>query len=133
MSLSLRARYFALGVVVMLVGLIVHFQGARLSANARDIIGDALWATLIASFVSVILPWRRPWQRYFTALIIFYAVELSQLSQLSALQYVRSTLLGRLVLGSGFDPRDLAAYALGIIGFIALDQCWVLRKNGERV
>ncbi len=133
MSLRYRARYFALGVAVMVVGLAVHFQGTSLSANARDVIGDALWATMMASFVSASLPRRRPWQRYFTALVICYAVELSQLSQLSALQYVRSTLLGRLVLGSGFDPRDFAAYALGIVVFIALDQCWLLRKNGALV
>lgn len=130
--MSISTRYFALGAAVMLVGLAVHFQGSSLSANARDVIGDALWATMMASFVSAILPWQQPWKRYLTALVLCYAVELSQLWQLAALRYVRSTLLGRLVLGSGFDPRDFAAYALGILFFVTLDRRRLIRRDRAR-
>ena len=126
--MRLRVRYFALGAAVMVVGLAVHLRGPSLPADARDVIGDALWATMMASFVSAIFPSQRAWQRYATALAVCYAVEFSQLSQLAALRHVRSTLLGRLALGSGFDPRDFAAYALGILIFIALDRRWFLAR-----
>ncbi len=124
---GIRARYFALGAAAMLVGLTVHFLGVSFSANVRDVIGDALWATMLAANVSAILPEQGAWQRYLTALAICYAVELSQLWQLPALESARSTAIGRLVLGSGFDPRDFAAYALGIFAFIVLDQRLVTR------
>ncbi len=50
----------------------------------------------------------------FLALAISLAVELSQLYQADWLNEVRRTTLGHLVLGSGFHPQDLAAYAFGV-------------------
>jgi acetyl esterase/lipase len=45
---------------------------------------------------------------------ICVAVELSQLVHTPAIDAVRRTALGQLVLGSGFDARDLVAYAAGV-------------------
>jgi hypothetical protein len=50
------------------------------------------------------------------------AVELSQRYHAPALDAARATPLGRLVLGSDFDPRDLAAYALGVLAAAALER-----------
>jgi hypothetical protein len=46
-------------------------------------------------------------------------VELSQLYHAAALDAVRATTAGHLVLGSGFDLRDLVAYGVGV-GLVAL-------------
>jgi hypothetical protein len=43
-----------------------------------------------------------------------FAVEFSQLIHLPMLDALRRTTLGYLVLGSGFDRRDLAGYAGGV-------------------
>jgi hypothetical protein len=37
------------------------------------------------------------------------------------LDAMRANRLGQLVLGSGFDPRDFVAYAIGIVGAACLD------------
>jgi hypothetical protein len=55
------------------------------------------------------------------ALAICFAVEASQLVHTPALDALRATTPGRLVLGSGFDPRDLLAYAGGVLAALALD------------
>jgi hypothetical protein len=59
-------------------------------------------------------------------------VELSQLYHASALDQWRDTGLGHLVLGSGFDPRDFAAYAGGIAGAVLLELAIGARRPGPR-
>ena len=49
------------------------------------------------------------------ALAICAGVEMSQLYHTTALAALRRTTAGQLVLGSGFDPRDLMAYTLGVL------------------
>jgi hypothetical protein len=52
--------------------------------------------------------------RLVAALVTCFAVEFSQIFQSDWLQSVRSTLVGHLVLGSDFDPRDLVSYGVGV-------------------
>ncbi|MEO7996915.1 MAG: DUF2809 domain-containing protein [Gemmatimonadaceae bacterium] len=124
---SRRLKYAALTGAVLLVGLGVHFRGALLNARVRDSLGDALWATMIAAGISTLMPRQRPMTRYIGALCICYAVEFSQLWHTPALDQLRATRMGALVLGSGFDWRDLVAYACGIAMFAWLDERWVSR------
>lgn len=121
-QLDIRRLYFALGVATVVVGLVVRFHGEGMASGARDVIGDALWATMIACWISMIAPSLRPSTRYVAALLVCFAVETSQLWRTPALDYARSTRIGPLVLGSGFDPRDFVAYAIGIAGFIGFDR-----------
>ena len=51
-------------------------------------------------------------------------VEVSQLWHASILDAARETRLGHLVLGSGFDARDLLAYALGVAVALLLETAW---------
>lgn len=124
-----RRVFIALAAVTIAVGLVVHFGGARLPADLRDITGDALWAMMMAWIVGALLPSRGVGQRALVALGICYAVEVSQLLHTPSLDAVRATTVGHLVLGSGFDPRDLAAYALGVIGAVALEGWWRRRRS----
>ena len=55
------------------------------------------------------------------ALAICWVVEVSQLYHAPALDAWRLTTPGRLILGSGFDPRDLVAYALGVLATLILE------------
>jgi hypothetical protein len=113
----MRARwiYVALVGVAIAMGLLVHFHGLGLGAVAQDVIGDALWAAMIAWAFGAIAPNARLIMRSALAYAWCVVVELSQLYHAPALDAIRESRLGHLVLGSGFDPRDLAAYALGIV------------------
>ena len=78
-------------------------------------LGDALWASMMVWWISAILPTAPLAQRAALALTACFAVELSQLVHAPALDTLRRTFLGRLVLGVDFDPRDLLAYSLGVV------------------
>ena len=111
---SPRARYVALAVATILVGLAVHLR-APLGPAVRDVLGDALWAAMMFWWISAAAPRVGRGRRGVIALAVCWAVELSQLVSTPGLDAVRRTLPGHLVLGSGFDPRDLAAYAAGVL------------------
>ena len=129
MSFHHRARltYVALGVGTIAVGLVVHLRGGVLDATTRDIVGDALWAAMMMWWVGAIAPAARPRTRALVALAICFGVEFSQLYHAPAVDALRGTTVGHLVLGSGFDPRDLAAYATGILAAVCLDRAVVRR------
>ena len=116
-----RRRYaaFALGTIV--VGLAVHLRGSALSPGVRDVLGDALWAAMVTWLIAAIAPaLRLPW-RAAIALACCFAVEFSQLVRTPALDALRRTMAGHLVLGSGFDARDLVAYSGGVLAAVLLD------------
>jgi hypothetical protein len=111
----------AAAIATMLLGLWVHRGGLALGPDARDVAGDALWACMMAWIVAVMVPGASMLIRGAVAFAISCAVEFSQLVHTPALDAVRATTIGGLVLGSGFNPRDLAAYAGGVALAIALE------------
>ena len=70
------------------------------------------------------LPWRA-----LAAAIVCTVVEFSQLVDQPALNALRHTTVGHLVLGNSFDPRDLVAYFSGVIAAAAFD--WTLAQSGS--
>jgi hypothetical protein len=117
-----RTRYVALAVGTIALGLAVHGRGDALSPVVRDVLGDALWAAMVVWWIAVIAPASRlPW-RGAVALALCFAVEFSQLWDLPVLDALRRTTAGHLVLGSGFDPRDFAAYAAGVLTAVFLER-----------
>lgn len=117
--LAERARYVAFALLTIAIGLAVHLGGAALGATARDVLGDALWGAMIAWWVGALAPQTRLALRISVAYLICVAVEISQLMHSPALDAFRATRIGHLILGSGFDPRDLVAYAIGV-GIVGL-------------
>ena len=115
-------RGLLLGLALEPVGLAVHLRGGALAPAARDVLGDALWAAMVVWWAGALAPGLRPPARAALALGFCYAVEAGQLYHAPWLDAVRSTRPGHLVLGSGFDPRDLAAYALGVLAAALLDR-----------
>jgi hypothetical protein len=53
----------------------------------------------------------------------------SQLYHAPALDALRATRAGHLVLGSGFDARDLAAYTAGVAAAVLLERA--VRRRGR--
>jgi hypothetical protein len=118
----LRAIYVASALATIVVGLAVHLGGTRLPPAVRDVLGDALWAIMLTWWVSALWPRLARVARAALALGLCYAVEVSQLFHAPGLDAVRRTTLGHLLLGSGFDPRDFAAYALGVLAAVVIDR-----------
>ena len=128
----LRASYVAAALATIAVGLLVHLRGGALGPAARDVIGDALWAAMIAWWVGALAPGARLVRRCSVAYAVCVVVEVSQLYHTPWLDALRATGLGHLVLGSGFDPRDLAAYGLGVAGAALLEAAVVARGRRSR-
>jgi Protein of unknown function (DUF2809) len=117
-----RLHYVTRAVLTIAAGLWIHRGGLSLGAVARDVTGDALWAMMMLWWVSALAPSASILTRAGAALGICIAVECSQLLHAPWLDHVRATVVGHLVLGSGFDPRDLVSYAAGVLLGAAIDR-----------
>lgn len=124
-----RRRCLALAALTVVLGLVVHLGGPRPAPAWRDVLGDALWAAMIFWGVGAIAPWARPAVRASVALGVCFTVEFSQLYHTPALDALRGTTLGHLVLGSGFDARDLASYTAGVLAAALLDRASTRRRR----
>ena len=126
-----RARYLALTAATIVLGLVTHRRGGALSLVVRDVLSDALWAAMVAFGIAAVAPAiRRPW-RAAGALTFCFVVEFSQLVHSPALDALRRTTAGHLVLGSGFDPRDFAAYAAGVVAAVLVERA-IERQRSDR-
>ena len=126
-----RAWYAGLGLTTIALGLGVHLGGSVLPAAVRDILGDALWAAMLAWWIGALLPAWPLDRRAALALAGCYVVEVSQLLHTPALDAVRRTQIGHLVLGSGFDARDLLAYAGGVLAAVLIERVWRRSRRAQ--
>jgi hypothetical protein len=117
-----RMRYLALAIGTIAVGVIVHLDGSRLPRVPRDILGDALWAMMIVWWMGVAAPLVRLRTRGLAAFAVCVAVELSQRYHSPFVDALRRTVPGHLVLGSGYEPRDFLAYAVGVTAAVVVAQ-----------
>lgn len=124
-----RARYVLLALATIVIGLAVHLRGAALAPDVRDVLGDALWAMMIAWWLGALRPAVGRKSRGMVAYIICVCVEFSQRLHAPALDALRATRVGHLVLGSGFDWRDLLAYALGVAAAVLLEDVLIPRRE----
>ena len=115
----------------MAVGLAVHFHGQFLGVVFQDVVGDALWAAMVTWWIAALVPGASLRTRVPVALAICFAVEMSQRYNAPALEALRRTTAGHLVLGSGFDPRDFVSYTLGVLAAMLLDRMLLRRRPGS--
>ena len=94
--------------LVIGVGLAVHLGVAGV---VGDVVGDALYAVLIYLLLVCALPRLRPGRVAASAIIVCTAVELMQLTGIPRM-LAETVPPSALVLGSGFDARDLVVYAV---------------------
>ena len=109
-----RLRFVALALATIALGLLIHLRGSSLGSTAQDIMGDGLYAMMIAWWIGAVAPNVRLLARSAAAYALCASIEVSQLWHAPVIDVIRATRLGALVLGSGFDPRDLASYACGV-------------------
>jgi hypothetical protein len=79
---------------------------------------------MLAWWIGALVPRWSLGVRAALALAGSWLVEASQLLPTPGLDAVRGTMLGHLVLGSGFDPRDLLAYAAGVAAAVLVERGW---------
>jgi hypothetical protein len=127
--MNARLTFIAFALAAIGLGLIVHRYGGALGSTARDVVGDILWASMIAWWIGAIVPGTSLHTRVVVAIAICFAAEASQLYHTPTLDAVRGTTIGQLTLGSGFDPRDLIAYTLGVLLAALLERT---RRTGHR-
>jgi hypothetical protein len=118
----LRLTYLACALATIVAGLAVSRAGHALPPAFRDKLGDAFWAAMIVWWTGVAAPRAVLWQRAVVAVGVCFAVEISQLYHAPTIDALRSTTLGHLVLGNGFDVIDLAAYAAGVLAAVILER-----------
>jgi hypothetical protein len=111
-----RVAYAAIMAIAIAAGLGSRSRwAAHLPAFIATYAGDTLWALMIYLGLGFAFPRAKVRSLAMTALLISFAIELSQLSQADWINRIRHTTLGGLVLGFGFKWSDLVCYATGIL------------------
>lgn len=110
-----RPIYCIAIVTVITLGLLSRRFPQFLPAALGKSTGDALWALMV--FLGFGCVFRRAPTVVVTlaALAFSFTIEFSQLYHAPWIDSLRTTLPGRLVLGSGFAWSDLVAYSVGIL------------------
>ena len=115
-----RWVYFALGGVVMLLGLASRRWGDRLPDFIAEYAGDTLWALLVFLGVGWLRPKNSTLRVGSFALLFAYVIEVSQLYHAPWIESLRGTTVGGLILGFGFLWSDFACYTAGVLaGMVA--------------
>nr|WP_201470493.1 DUF2809 domain-containing protein [Microbacterium hydrocarbonoxydans] len=104
-----RRRLLVAAALVIAAGLLTHLMG---SGPLADRAGDVLYAVMIYLVIAIAFPRASVVVLGAGALAVCALIEVSQLTGLPAL-WAQSFWPVRLVLGVGFDPVDLVAYAVG--------------------
>jgi hypothetical protein len=128
---SARSRSFiaCLMVLVIVAGLLWRSSLGPTNPSVRKYGGDALWALLVFLGFRFLFPTMPTRLVALLAVVFSFGVETSQLYHTPWIDGLRSTRLGGLVLGSGFNWPDFAAYSLGIgVGSI---EDWAWRRLGR--
>ncbi|MFJ2544542.1 DUF2809 domain-containing protein [Microbacterium sp. NPDC087589] len=123
-----RRRLLVSAVLVIAVGLVTHFVG---SGPVADFAGDALYAVMTYLVIAIAIPRTALWIVGLSALVLCTLIECFQLTGLPAL-WAETFWPVRLVLGVGFDARDLVAYAVGAGAATIVDMV-VSRRRRARV
>ncbi len=109
-----RCWYAVATVMVIGLGLASRQPHDLFPAVIAQYPGDAFWALMIFCVVGLCFPHTKRLRRAGYALTFSYAIEVSQLYQAPWINGIRSSTLGHLILGQGFQWGDLFAYTLGI-------------------
>jgi hypothetical protein len=127
-----RWYYSVLILLVIVLGLSSRRYGSYLPEFISLFSGDALWALMVYLGFGFLFPSRKVTSIAAFAIIFSFGVEFSQLYHAPWIDQLRSTILGALVLGSGFLFSDLICYTTGIfIG--SLCEMYVLHRRNKNI
>ena len=124
-----RLIYLAIALLTIMTGLLARHRQDLLPDIINLYLGDVLYAFMMYYLISFLQPHTKSMHRAVIALVICYIIEAFQLVEAPWATALRTTILGRLVLGSGFLWSDLLAYFIGIVLGFYSDRFW-LAKDG---
>ena len=126
-----RAVYAACAIGAVAAGLLTRSSLVGLPRTIAKYGGDAFWALLVFFLFAFLLPRKPTRQIAFLAVAFATGIEFLQLYHAPWIDDLRSLWIGRMILGSTFNPPDLLAYAAGVLlGVIA--ERWVLPQRNHR-
>ncbi len=121
-----KIRYVLLIVLIMILGL----SSRKFSAPESWVflyLGDVLWATMFYFIFRFLFTYKKYFFNILSSITWCFCIEFFQLYQAHWINQIRATLLGSLILGSGFLWSDLVCYTIGVgIGFV-IDEVITLR------
>ena len=109
-----RATCATLALATIVTGLVWRNAPLHLPFFLWKYGGSCLWAVAVYWMIAFLLPKSRALTLVALSSLFALAVELSRLILWPPLEAFRETLAGRLILGSIFSPRNIAAYWLAI-------------------
>ncbi len=119
MPTTSRPKYLALAFGTMIFGLASRSNELTLPEFIGLYAGDTLWAMLVFWLVRALKPSLPLLRSALIAIGFAYLIELSQFYHAPWIDSIRSSTLGGLVLGSGFQLSDLICYSVGVcIGYL---------------
>lgn len=124
-----RRTYLIAFAAVFLLGLPTRLVPQLVPAFCVNYAGDAMWAMAIFIGLGILFPRATTHRLFFTALLITYAIEFSELYQADWINQLRSIKVIGLILGYTFLWTDLVAYAVGIVAGAVLDHLILSRAN----
>ena len=113
-----------LALVVIAIGLASRRGYVPFPVALGNYPGDALWAWVVLLCVAFVRPALSRGKLVAWSLVMAFTIEFLQLYQTPWMQALRANKLAYLVLGNGFDPLDLLAYAAGVAVASAVDWAW---------
>ena len=119
-----RVALFLNIIPIFIIGLTSEFYSGPGREFFNDYFGDFLYQIFLILLIVFIFPQVDPSKTVWGVFIFNYIIEFSQLWKPPFLQGIRTTLFGRLFLGSGFAWEDFIGYILGWILVVRLK-----RKN----
>jgi hypothetical protein len=126
-----RSFYFVAGCIVVPLALASRQYSASLPEFLKKNSADTLWALMVFIVLGWIYPRWSTLRVSVSALLISYAVEISQLYHRPWIDNLRHTWLGGLILGYGFLWSDLVCYTIGVIfaAVVEFVASTVIKKN----
>ena len=116
-----RYLYFVLVCVVLVLGLASRRHSTVLPSFLAEYAGDTLWAMMVFFGIGLMAAKSSTIRVAIAAMVVSYAVELSQLYHASWIDSIRDTRIGGLVLGYGFLWSDIACYTVGVALGVAIE------------
>jgi hypothetical protein len=108
-----RLPWIVLMAIVIALGLGTRLPALPFPPSFSGYLGDTLWALAVYVGCCLLFPSLSTMKIATLAAMTSLLVEFSQLYHAPWIDSTRSTTLGHLVLGSGFDSIDLVCYAAG--------------------
>lgn len=123
-----RARLWVAVALACTIALGLLSRRYPLPGILAEYTGDALYTSAAFAGLALLLVGARTRSLAIAAFVLSAVVEFSQLLSWPWLDDLRSTLCGRLMLGSGFKWPDMVAYSLGAMAAAVVDFA-VARRN----